>query len=159
MSPNEYGKILENLIDGIVKIVPALIAAFFAYRLWRQKIARERAESIMKGCMMLRHFCIQLKEQMLDDPAKPNSVSIESVNASLEAILIPFSLTNAIDKVLSAHSLWQKGRWFGTSVADDESTKTVQVELIDCISRCDSIVNVLKSKKDSELLIMDFYTL
>jgi hypothetical protein len=142
--------LLLSLFDGAVKILPALLAAFYAYKLWRQKVVQDRADAVVRGCLLLRNFCSMLSSSLLDDPEKPNPVSITAVNNSLDSILSTASVASHFADVMETFTLWQRKVYLHSASAPDIAKR--QSILNACINDCNSVINTLREKTPAQLL-------
>ena len=148
----DLNQLFASFIEGVTKALPALLAAYYAYKLWRQKLMQDRADAVIKGCLLFRNFCSMLSGCILDDPDKPNPVSIESVNGNLESILSTASTSAHFNGVMETFALWRKRVYFGSS-SDLDSDVTKRRALLDtCISDCDRVMATIRDASPSQLL-------
>ena len=147
---NDFSQYLFAFLEGATKVLPAVLAAYYAYRLWYIKLAQDRADSIVKGCLILHHFCISLERHLSDNPEKPNSVVIESVNANLDSILSTRTASTRFGELLETYYLWRKGVYFPPS--EDNATDLVKRRtfLREYAYGCDAIIAVIRNSKPNE---------
>lgn len=143
--------LVHAFIEGTVKVLPAMLAAYYAYRLWYHKLIQDRADSIVKGCLILQHFCHSLDRHLVDDPAKPNSVAIESVNHNLDSILSTTTVSSQFGDVLETYHLWQKSVYFPPSADAKSDLSRRRAVLKRCADGCSTIISQLRSSAPAQL--------
>jgi hypothetical protein len=147
----ELMQLVHAFVEGTVKVLPAILAAYYAYRLWYQKLIQDRADSIVKGCLILQHFCHSLDRQFVDDPDKPNSVAIESINHHLDSILSTTTVSAQFGDVLETYHLWRKRVYFPLSVDAETDVARRRALLKRCADSCGAIVSQLRGSAPAEL--------
>lgn len=146
-------------VEGVLKVLPALLAAFYAYRLWHFKMAQDRADSIAKGCLILRQFCRSLDRHLSDDPSGPTAVAIDSINSHMDTILSTKTGADVLDYVLTTYYLWRRGAYFPASIGNEEEAKRRRTKLGEYASACEVIARLLRSATPRELARMRFSSL
>lgn len=147
----DVASLLSSLVDSTVKVLPAVLAAYFAYRLWYLKLVQDRADSITKGCAILRHFCVSLDRHLIDDPDKPNAVAITSINANVESILATQSISSRFGSVLDTYHLWCRKVYFPLSKDNEMDVRKRRSDLLDCITACDQVIAAIRNSTPKQL--------
>jgi hypothetical protein len=133
-------------LEGVLKVLPALLAAFYAYRLWYFKMAQDRADSIIKGCLILQHFCFSLERHLADDPNRLTAVAIESINTHVDSILSTATASAMLDNILETYYLWKKGAYFPASRDNEADLQRRRSALKKNATDCARVVTILRSR-------------
>ena len=155
----DFSQYVFAFLEGATKVLPAVLAAYYAYRLWYVKLAQDRADAILKGCLILHHFCISLERHLSDNPDRPNSVVIESVNANLDSILSTRTASARFGELLETYYLWRKGVYFPQAKDNETDLVRRRTFLNEYASGCDAIIAVIRSSTPSELVKLRFASL
>jgi hypothetical protein len=154
----DFSLIISSFIEGIFKTLPALLAAFYAYRLWRQKIVQDQSDNLIKASFLLKHFCSTLEKNLLEDSRKSTAVTIDIVNDNLSHILQSRSLSLLLPGIIDIYTLWQKQVYVDLIYSHTDIIER-RALLVACQGACDSVISVLESKSPSELLRIRFNSL
>lgn len=144
-------QLFSSFLEGTVKVLPALLAAYYAYRLWYFKLAQDRADSIAKGCVILHHFCISLERHIVDDPQKSNAVTIESINSNLDSILGTRTISVKFGEILETYHLWRKGVYFPLSQDNEADVEKRRASLRQCAQESERVVEVIRNSTPKQL--------
>ena len=132
-------------LEGIAKTLPALAAGYFAYRLWVYKSARERADEVIKGALMLRYFSSALEHSLLSDPRGSGLVSIEALNAHLSSVLITKTLSDHFSLATDTYFRWRAVEYFPRDNHNGGDIDVRQIELANCQNACNEVIAVIRS--------------
>lgn len=146
-------------IEGVVRILPAILAAYYAYRLWIYKAGRERADEIIKGALMLKYFSSALERSLLSDPRGSGLVSIEALNSHLSSVLITQTLSEQFAVATDTYFRWKAIEYFPLDQGNRDDIEARRVELIRCQSACNQVMSVVRSLSTKALSTQNFSSL
>lgn len=148
----ELAQLASAFLEGVVKVLPAILAAYYAYRLWHLKLLQDRADSVVKGCVILQHFCISLERHIADDPDRPNSVVIESINSNLDSILTTRTVSAKFGYLLETYHLWRKRVYFPLTRDNETDAAKRRASLQELSLDCERIVSTIRNSAPKDLV-------
>ena len=143
--------LVSAFLEGTVKVLPAMLAAYYAYRLWRVKLLQDRADAVAKGCLILQHFCTSLERHISDDPEGPNAVAIESINSNLDSILTTSTVSSKFGYLLETYHLWRKKVYFPLTQDNQADAAKRQAALRELSKDCERIVSTIRNSSPRDL--------
>lgn len=144
--------VAEPLVDGFLKILPALIAAYFGYRLWRQKSNYDRAVDAIRSCWVLSHFCSVLRAQITTNPNATKVVAIDLLNKNLDTLIGMSSTNDLLADLFDIYALWERNLFSGMKIEDAELRRRIE-SLAKYESVAKSVANVIGQKVEQGDLV------
>lgn len=156
---SSVSEIALSAIDGIAKLLPALLAAYYAYRLWVYKMARDRADSIVTGAQILKYFSRALERCLRSDPRTAGLASIEVLNPHLPAILITSTLSEQFFVVADIYFRWKAVEYFPPSEDSRRDIDARLRQLNGCQTACDEVMSAIRASSIKALARQNFSSL
>jgi len=147
------------VVDGVAKTLPALLAAYYAYRLWVYKTARERADDVVKGARLLKHFSKALEVSLISNPNGPGGASIEAVNSHLSSILITDTLSKRFAEVADTYYRWKASEYFMVDESNRQDIADRRAALSQCQTDCERVMSLIRNTGAKELSRQNFSSL
>jgi hypothetical protein len=119
----------QSLLDGILKVIPSIIAAIVAIWLWKAKEDKDRTNDAIRACWNLSQFCELLAKEILNDPSEVNYLSVESLNKYLDIYFDLNDLNKHLTDIFSTYSNWKRRSYFRLNGDEPEvSSKTAMLK-------------------------------
>jgi hypothetical protein len=142
--------IIKIAIESIVKILPTLTAAYFAYRLWVDKSAKEQADEVIRGAIILKYFSRELSRNLPFDP-KGSELSIEVLYSHMSSVLITETLSDRFLVVTDIYSQWKLKEYFPSNKDNNDKIEVCQKNLQECQNACETVISNIRSLSIKEL--------